>query len=42
MFMTPEEKKEIDDTLRVAKKILIVMTILSVALITYATIFIID
>jgi hypothetical protein len=38
--MTPEEKKEIDYTLKVAKKILIVMTIVSIAFIILATIFI--
>lgn len=38
--MTPEEKEELDYTLRMAKYVLIGMTILSIALITYAIIFI--
>jgi hypothetical protein len=38
--MTPEEKEEIDYTLKVAKRILIVMAVASFVLITIATIFI--
>lgn len=40
IYMTPEEKEELDYTLRMAKYVLIGITILSISLIIYSLIFI--